>query len=104
MSVSGRIDLNNLGARPVEGGRENDGTPLYIVRAYYKEAVHPGKTNPKLNGRSPTFTDSILVIIRKVPIFLGEERRKRSMYVLSNQPPLASTLTLLQQYEVLCYA
>jgi len=35
---------------PVDGGRENDGTPLYIARAYYKDAVHPGKTSPNLNG------------------------------------------------------
>ncbi|KAF8626837.1 hypothetical protein AX15_004668 [Amanita polypyramis BW_CC] len=50
VSVSGRIDISNLGVRPVEGGRENDGTPLYIIRAYYKDAVHPGKTSSKLNG------------------------------------------------------
>ncbi|KAF8629226.1 hypothetical protein AX17_005809 [Amanita inopinata Kibby_2008] len=50
VSASGQINVSNLGARPVEGGRENDGTPLYIVRAYYKEAVHPGKTSSKLDG------------------------------------------------------
>ncbi|PFH52015.1 carbohydrate-binding module family 12 protein [Amanita thiersii Skay4041] len=50
VSFTGRLNLSNLGARPVEGGRENDGTPLFIVRAYYKEAVHPGKTSEKLDG------------------------------------------------------
>ncbi|KAF8659218.1 hypothetical protein AX16_001879 [Volvariella volvacea WC 439] len=48
--VSGRLNVNNLGYRPVEGGRENDGTPLYIAQAPYNGAVHPGKASEKLDG------------------------------------------------------
>ncbi|PPQ70209.1 hypothetical protein CVT26_014466 [Gymnopilus dilepis] len=48
--VSGRINVASLGYRPVEAGRENDGTPLYIVEAPHKDAVHPGKTSEKLDG------------------------------------------------------
>ncbi|KAK2467813.1 hypothetical protein APHAL10511_000108 [Amanita phalloides] len=50
VSSHGTINVGALGARPVEGGHENDGTPLYIVRAYYKDGVHPGKASPKLKG------------------------------------------------------
>jgi Protein of unknown function (DUF3421) len=48
--ASGRLNLNNLGHKPVEGGFENDGTPLYVVKAPYGDAVHPGKTSEKLDG------------------------------------------------------
>lgn len=33
VDVMGDFNLQNLGARPVEGGRENDGQPLYIAQA-----------------------------------------------------------------------
>jgi len=41
--VSGELDIKNLGARPVEGGREPNGEPQYIIQAPYNGAVHPGK-------------------------------------------------------------
>lgn len=40
---SGQINLEALRARPVEGGREPDGAPIYIAQAPYHGAVHPGK-------------------------------------------------------------
>jgi hypothetical protein len=46
----GRLNLKALGYKPVEGGNENDGTPLYIVKAPYNGFVHPGKTSEKLDG------------------------------------------------------
>ncbi|KAK0438699.1 carbohydrate-binding module family 12 protein [Desarmillaria tabescens] len=50
VDASGRLDVAALGARPVEGGRESDGTPLYIAEAPHKGAVHPGKASSKLDG------------------------------------------------------
>jgi len=47
---SGRLNLATLGYRPVEGGRENDGTLLYIAEALYNDVVHPGKASEKLDG------------------------------------------------------
>ncbi|KAI6134605.1 carbohydrate-binding module family 12 protein [Pisolithus thermaeus] len=42
--VTGQFDVRKLGgARPVEGGREPDGTPQYIAQAPHQKAVHPGK-------------------------------------------------------------
>ncbi|KAG8213992.1 hypothetical protein J3R82DRAFT_10742 [Butyriboletus roseoflavus] len=40
---SGQLNLQGLRARPVEGGREPDGTPIYIAQAPHHGAVHPGK-------------------------------------------------------------
>ncbi|KAF7321501.1 Carbohydrate-binding module family 12 protein [Mycena kentingensis (nom. inval.)] len=48
--AEGRLNVNNLGYKPVEGGRENDGTPLYIAQAPHKDATHPGKASEKLDG------------------------------------------------------
>ena len=50
VSTRDRLNLERLGCRPVEGGREKDGTPVYIVHAPYKEAEQPGKTTEKLDG------------------------------------------------------
>ncbi|KAF9038365.1 carbohydrate-binding module family 12 protein [Hymenopellis radicata] len=50
VDVSGKLDVNGLGARPVDGGREADGTPLFIAAAPYDGAVHPGKASSKLDG------------------------------------------------------
>jgi len=48
--VHGRLNVSALGYTPVEGGREADGTPLYIAQAPYKNGVHPGKVSEKFNG------------------------------------------------------
>lgn len=50
----GKLNVSALGYKPVEGGHENDGTPLYIVQALYKDVVYPSKASEKLDG-SPNF-------------------------------------------------
>ena len=32
----GHLNIEKLGARPVEGGRDGDGTPLYICQRRYR--------------------------------------------------------------------
>ena len=51
----GRFDPNSLGARPVEGGREADGTPLYIAQAHVNNGIHPGKCSEKLSRAFPVW-------------------------------------------------
>jgi len=48
--TSGRLDVESLRYRPVEGGHENNGAPLYIAKASYKGVEHPGKASTSLNG------------------------------------------------------
>jgi len=43
VTCAGNFKVESLRARPVEGGREPDGTPIYIAQAPYHGAVHPGK-------------------------------------------------------------
>ncbi|KAF4598399.1 hypothetical protein EYR38_006801 [Pleurotus pulmonarius] len=50
VATHGKLNVASLGKRPVEGGRENDGTPLYVAKAPHKGAVHPGKASEKLDG------------------------------------------------------
>ncbi|KAI1794981.1 hypothetical protein LXA43DRAFT_971022 [Ganoderma leucocontextum] len=46
----GRVELDKLPGRPVEGGREANGTPLFIAQASHSGAIVPGKCGPKLSG------------------------------------------------------
>jgi len=55
VSARGRLEVESLRCRPVEGGNEKDGTPIYVVHAPYKEAEHPGKTSEKLDGAYITY-------------------------------------------------
>jgi len=48
--ASGKLNIASLGYRPVPGGQENDGTPLFIAEAPHKDAVHPGKCGENLDG------------------------------------------------------
>ncbi|KAI9569716.1 carbohydrate-binding module family 12 protein [Boletus coccyginus] len=45
VSCSGKLNVEGLRARPVEGGREPDGSVIYIAQAPYHGAVHPGKAS-----------------------------------------------------------
>ncbi|KAG6886259.1 hypothetical protein C0993_006669 [Termitomyces sp. T159_Od127] len=46
----GKLHVNELGFKPVEGGHENDGSPIYIIRANYKGGHYPGKASATLDG------------------------------------------------------
>ncbi|KAJ7502795.1 carbohydrate-binding module family 12 protein [Mycena galericulata] len=50
VDANGVLNVSQLGYRPVEGGKEADGTPIYIAEAPYNGAVHPGKASEKLDG------------------------------------------------------
>jgi len=43
VSVSGRFRAKDLDQRPVDGGKDTDGTRLLIARATLGGAIHPGK-------------------------------------------------------------
>ncbi|KAI0730852.1 hypothetical protein C8Q76DRAFT_340473 [Earliella scabrosa] len=48
VSCEGRLEVEKLPGRPVEGGREANGKPLFIAQAYWNRAVVPGKCGPSL--------------------------------------------------------
>lgn len=51
VDYNGKFDIDRLNARPVEGGNEADGTPLYIIQTRYQGSVHPGKVSSKIGGK-----------------------------------------------------
>jgi len=53
----GRLNLSSLGGQPVEGGRDKDGSILYLAQAPYKSGVHPGKVSEKLQGACIAYGD-----------------------------------------------
>ena len=50
MRAAGYLEPHQLGARPVEGGRDSNGEALFVARAEYKGAFHPGKAAAHLGG------------------------------------------------------
>ncbi|KAF5325651.1 hypothetical protein D9611_000126 [Ephemerocybe angulata] len=48
--ASGKLNVDSLGHRPVEGGKDEDGSELYVARAHHKGCFHPGKASAKLKG------------------------------------------------------
>jgi hypothetical protein len=53
--ASGPVQAQLLGSRPVEGGREANGSPLFIAQAPYKDGTHPGKAGEHLQGADITY-------------------------------------------------
>jgi len=50
VDVIGDFNPNNVGARLVDGGKENDGTPLFIAQAPINGSLTPGKIRQGLGG------------------------------------------------------
>ncbi|KAH9961258.1 hypothetical protein BC827DRAFT_334920 [Russula dissimulans] len=50
-----QLNVQQVGARPVEGGREADGAPLYIARVEYEGGVHTAKVGEHLPGANVAF-------------------------------------------------
>ncbi|KAJ6593684.1 carbohydrate-binding module family 12 protein [Mycena capillaripes] len=90
VDANGPLHVASLGYTPVEGGREDDGTPLYIAEAPHKGAVHPGKASEKLDAEGAY-----------IPYDGGEKCVKVSISFLRVPRMLKKGL---QSYRVLCYA
>lgn len=67
VDAHGHLHVAALGYTPVEGGHEADGTPLYIAKAPYHNAVHPGKASEKFEGALIPYNGTEKVV--KVSIF-----------------------------------
>ncbi|KAJ3185780.1 hypothetical protein HDU85_001142 [Gaertneriomyces sp. JEL0708] len=68
VDIQGSCKVDRLNAKPVEGGREADGTPLYVAQAMVKGGVIVGKASENLNGAM-------------IP-YGGDERKEKSYRVL----------------------
>ncbi|EPQ57168.1 hypothetical protein GLOTRDRAFT_110454 [Gloeophyllum trabeum ATCC 11539] len=50
VETSGRLNIDSLEHKPVEGGYEPDLTPIYIAQAHHHMGTHPGKASSVLDG------------------------------------------------------
>ncbi|TFK54525.1 hypothetical protein OE88DRAFT_1655228 [Heliocybe sulcata] len=50
VEASGKLNVDALGYRPVEGGYEPDLTPLYVVQAHHHFGTYVGKASSVLDG------------------------------------------------------
>lgn len=55
VQASSPFQAQFLSGRPVEGGREANGSPLFIAQAPYKNGTHPGKAGEHLRGADITY-------------------------------------------------
>jgi uncharacterized protein DUF3421 len=55
VATSNELNVQELYARPVEGGREANGTRLYIARVRYDGGVHAAKAGEHLPGAQLAF-------------------------------------------------
>jgi hypothetical protein len=62
VSYSYQLDLERLGATPVQGGKEANGTPIYIARVKYNDGVHTAKVGEHLPGAHLAFGGSEVIV------------------------------------------
>lgn len=89
VNFRGRLDLQELGARPVEAGREANGTPLYIAQGHHNNSIHPGKISEKLNSAF-------------VP-YGGTEKEIKASDLSNQLIMITNNFFLSQDYRVLCF-
>jgi len=59
---SSQLNIQQLGAKPVEGGREANGAPLYIARVSYNDGVHTAKIGEHLPGAHLAFSGTEIIV------------------------------------------
>jgi hypothetical protein len=57
-----QLKVEELGAKPVEGGKEASGALLYIARVRYSDGIHPAKCGEHLPGAHLAFSGTEIVI------------------------------------------
>lgn len=62
VSFRQQLRLEELGATPVEGGKEANGTLLYVARVRYNDGIHPAKCGTHLPGAQLAHSGTEIVI------------------------------------------
>ena len=62
---SHQLNIEELGAKPVEGGKESNDALLYIARVRYNDGLHPAKIGEHLPAAHLAFNGTeVLVEVR----------------------------------------
>lgn len=62
---SNQLNVGELGATPVEGGKEANGALLYVARVKYNDGIHPAKIGEHLPAAHLAFNGTeVLVEVR----------------------------------------
>jgi hypothetical protein len=77
VSFEGQLDLQQLGARPVEGGREANGAPLYIGRVRYHNGTHVAKIGEHLPAAHLAFGGTEVLIEVRINFFTQSRETDR---------------------------
>jgi hypothetical protein len=60
-----QLNVNELGAEPVEGGKEANGALLYVARVRYNGGLHPAKIGEHLPAAHLAYNGTeVLVEVR----------------------------------------
>jgi hypothetical protein len=62
VSFSNQLNLEELGAKPVEGGKEANGAVLYIARVKYNNGYHPAKIGEHLPAAHLAFNGTEVLV------------------------------------------
>jgi Protein of unknown function (DUF3421) len=73
--TGGKLRIDQLHARPVEGGQENNGTPIYLAVVEH-HGHQPGKISPALDGEYSTCIYRVYSTRFMQPHILHTEVRK----------------------------
>ena len=85
----GKVDLDELGSRPVEAGRETDGTPLFIAQGLVDGSAQPGKCSTRLSSAFIAYG--------------GTEKEVKVSLCVPLDYAVKLNIFLAQEYRVLCY-
>jgi len=92
-----QLDVQQLGAKPVDGGREANGALLYIARVRYNNGVHTAKIGEHLPGAHLAFSGSEIIINVRT-----KSSTTRSVFSPARRVLTDTLAALRQDYEVLC--
>jgi len=62
ISYSKQLNVNGLGAKPVEGGKEENGALLYVARVKYNGGTHPAKCGEHLPAAHLAFNHTEVLV------------------------------------------
>jgi hypothetical protein len=81
--VDGRDKIPNSA---IEAGKDKDGHPTYIARAYYEDSIQTGKASPVFREGAAISFGGRAIELNKFEILIGDPRAVKWVHYNSQQP------------------